>query len=322
LDFVQQAIQDDFPTVLILNRGAHYVNDTMHVNKLRYETLPIVQEWLNKCQNVYGGMKCHFFWRTSVPGHPGCATASVAAVNSSSSSFKPLYTRPNNNREQVEALVANLSNYNDHTMTYHWYDYQRQNQLALTELQSWQAAQNNNNNNNNAPFHYRIIDAYDINILRPDEHRAHDGGDCLHNCYPGKMDVYNQLLLHYLRMDRTRANVLQLQDVAHLLPKSSSRTSSSSSTGTKSVVVVVETSTPYNRTAWETAMANARKNKRSKVKNTTSNKVVVVPAAARQDGHGDQKRQDSDDDDKTKQQGKKQQQVGDDDTTTTVLLQQ
>ena len=39
---------------------------------------------------------------------------------------------------------------------------------------------------------YQVIDAYDINILRPDQHT-----DCLHSCYPGKMDVYSQLLLHF-----------------------------------------------------------------------------------------------------------------------------
>ena len=47
------------------------------------------------------------------------------------------------------------------------------------------------------------MDAYYLNVLRPDEHRAHQK-DCLHNCYPGKMDVYNRLLLHYVRMRRSR----------------------------------------------------------------------------------------------------------------------
>jgi hypothetical protein len=264
LEFLQQAIADDFPTVLILNRGAHYVNDTHHVQQLRHVVLPIVQEWWNTCRTVYG-IQCHFFWRTSVPGHPGCALPSSSSASSSSSSYTPRFTSPINNRSTMEALVANVSNYNDHTILYHWYDYQRQNQLALQELESWRrqalSAQTDKGDDDTAtvPFDYRIIDAYDINILRPDEHRAHDG-DCLHNCYPGKMDIYNQLLLHYLRMDRTRAHITQLQTVAHVLPKSgSSRTSSSMGNGTKAVV---ETSTPYDRQAWEAVMAKARNKKR------------------------------------------------------------
>ena len=47
----------------------------------------------------------------------------------------------------------------------------------------------------------RIMDAYDINIFRQDSHRGRIPltKDCLHNCHPGKVDVYNSIFLHYLR---------------------------------------------------------------------------------------------------------------------------
>ena len=74
-------------------------------------------------------------------------------------------------------------------------DYQRQNNLILEILRQGLGDDG-----------FEILDAYYLNVLRPDEHRAHQG-DCLHNCYPGKMDVYNQLLLHYLRAQRTADDV-------------------------------------------------------------------------------------------------------------------
>lgn len=55
---------------------------------------------------------------------------------------------------------------------------------------------------------HRIVDGYHINIRRPDQHY-----DCLHSCYPGKMDVYAQIMLHYLRNDRTAADVERLRSV-------------------------------------------------------------------------------------------------------------
>jgi hypothetical protein len=172
----------DFPTVLILNRGAHWVNDTRTLREFRGQ-IEEVRAWQNKCDDY--DIKCHFFWRTSVPGHPGCEN----------------YTEPVNAIDAMESLVYNLNNYNDHTITYHWYDYQKQNQLFLRELDA-------------SGLRYEVIDGYDLNILRPDLHRSHQG-DCLHNCYPGKMDVYNQLLLHFLKMQRSMEDAQSLEQRAH-----------------------------------------------------------------------------------------------------------
>lgn len=176
------SIQSTFPNVLVLNRGAHYVNDTVHLEDIRHN-LDEVRAWQRECRETYN-MKCHFFWRTSVPGHPECGN----------------FTEPVNDLALMEARVADLSFYNNRSINFHWYDYQPQNELVLKELEQ-------------AELDYQVIDAYYLNMLRPDEHRAHQG-DCLHNCYPGKMDVYSQLMLQYLLMERTQEDVQRAREVA------------------------------------------------------------------------------------------------------------
>jgi hypothetical protein len=182
LQNVTDAIASTFPTVLVLNRGAHYVNDTVLLDDIKHN-LQEVQKWLHDCDQKYH-MKCHFFWRTSVPGHPECGT----------------FSKPVNDLALMEERVANLAFYNNRSINFHWYDYQHQNELVLKEMEK-------------AGIEYNIIDAYYLNMLRPDEHRAHQD-DCLHNCYPGKMDVYNQLMLHFLRMNRSKSDVKKAEKVA------------------------------------------------------------------------------------------------------------
>lgn len=177
LENITDSIQTDFPTVLILNRGAHFQNDSALLQGIR-QNIEEVRDWFEFCQQ--GNFKCHFFWRTSVPGHPGCEN----------------FTEPVNNIESMESRVANLKLYNNQSINYHWYDYHHQNKLVLNLLKE-------------SGLEFQVIDAYELNMRRPDEHRAHQG-DCLHNCYPGKMDVYNQLLLHYLKMQRTEADADRL----------------------------------------------------------------------------------------------------------------
>lgn len=81
---------DFFPQVLVLNRGAHYANDTVLLENIR-ENLKYVKIWLNECDDL--GIKCHFFWRTTTPGHPQCQ----------------LYDGPVNNLTQMEEWVGSYS---------------------------------------------------------------------------------------------------------------------------------------------------------------------------------------------------------------------
>ena len=109
----------------------------------------------------------------SVPGHLNCQTA----------------TQPTQDLQEMEAWINNPNNYDNITINYHWYDFAHQNKLILQLL-------------SDAQLSLTVLPAYHINSLRPDLHRSHQN-DCLHNCYPGVMDVYSQLLGHFLKRERT-----------------------------------------------------------------------------------------------------------------------
>jgi GDSL/SGNH-like Acyl-Esterase family found in Pmr5 and Cas1p len=181
---ILNSISNDFPTVLILNRGAHYVNDTELLDDM-IELLPVLLNWQQSCTKTY--QRCHLFWRTTVPGHPMCED----------------YSAPVNNITIMESLVESRLSYTNETIwNYHWQDFKHQNKLVLDTFQAYSAI---------TGLQYDVIDAYEINILRPDRHRWHQN-DCLHSCYPGKMDVYNQLLLHFLSMSRSTDDVRYMID--------------------------------------------------------------------------------------------------------------
>mmetsp|Transcript_7694 Transcript_7694/g.18519 ORF Transcript_7694/g.18519 Transcript_7694/m.18519 type:complete len:481 (+) Transcript_7694:107-1549(+) len=171
LEQLDMLLNETFPLVLILNRGAHYVEDQEFLSELN-TTFAFVQKWQERCQSL--GAECPFFWRTTVPGHPGCMN----------------FSKPVTNISWMEEMIAASD------PIYHWNDFKRQNEFALDMLQSF--GLNN----------YQIMDAYHMNILRPDSHLkpSPGGGDCLHSCIPGKIDVYNRLLFHYLRMVNAKSD--------------------------------------------------------------------------------------------------------------------
>ncbi len=86
----------------------------------------------------------------------------------------------------MEKLIANSTSlYNEkHLEKWHWLDYKCQNELAqhlFTKMS----------------IDYKVIDRYDINTLHLDEHRGgKTNSDCLHGCFPGKVDTYSALLLN------------------------------------------------------------------------------------------------------------------------------
>jgi hypothetical protein len=164
-----------------VNRGAHYKGDAAYMKEWGL-ALDVVEEWLGWCDEMK--IKCHFFWRTTVPGHHHCHT----------------FKAPVNDLAAMEAHIANLSLYDVTARRWHWYDFQHQNLLVEAELKD------------RSHLPHRILDGYRINVLRPDHHTSRD---CLHSCYPGKMDLYPQLLLHYLRSDRSSADVQRLRSVVH-----------------------------------------------------------------------------------------------------------
>lgn len=180
------AVAEDFPVILILNRGAHYENDALLEAGIQ-QNIVVLQSWQATCARL--GLRCHLFWRTTVPGHPGC--------NQTLGNGDYVYQSAVNDLDRMEALIADPRQYNDISIKYHWPDFSRQNRLVETLL-----AQSN--------LSVTMLDAYELNIRRPDNHRVREH-DCLHNCYPGKVDVYSQLLLHHLKRERSEEDVTWLQ---------------------------------------------------------------------------------------------------------------
>jgi hypothetical protein len=161
------------PDVIILNRGTHYVNDTTLLSEMR-GTIQLLETYQQQYQ-PRSNKTNHFriFWRTTPPGHPRCKEFKEAV----------------NDVEAMEALVADPTGYEwpgkpPDMPKFYWWLFKGQNELVLQAF----AASN---------LSYDVIDGYDLMIRRPDLHKP--PGDCLHSCVPGKMDVYPQLFLHYLK---------------------------------------------------------------------------------------------------------------------------
>ena len=173
----------------MINRGAHYQNDTILMSRMQ-KVVEELSDWKSQCEIF--NITCHLLWRTSVPGHPNCQ--------------ENRFTKPVNDINTMEALINDRSNYNNRTIKYHWFDYQHQNEMVVDMLTKQPYF---SQEISTPPFFFEIMDAYYLNVLRPDEHRSHQG-DCLHNCYPGKMDVYSQLMLHFLKRQRKQSDIHSL----------------------------------------------------------------------------------------------------------------
>lgn len=175
LQDVSEALVEHEPTIVIMNRGAHYVPDDALVRDMR-----VLIQTMDNYTAFFPTTRV--IWRTSVPGHPSCWDHNDG---------------PDNNVQQMANLVANRSLYNFFTAggqtaeSYHWWEFQHQNQLVLEMLLS-----------SNSSSRFEVMDAYDLLLLRPDLHRGKmpQFYDCLHHCHPGPHDVYTRLLYHYLHM--------------------------------------------------------------------------------------------------------------------------
>lgn len=166
LHSVQRIAQDFFPDVLVLNRGAHYVTDQELIRHMNQTVFPQLRDWQQNCR--LHGKDCMLIWRTSVPGHPNCTQ----------------YKEPSTSLEEMEQLV------HDHGRTYHWDQFLIQNKLVLDAFK-WASS----NAKSRFNLTYAVMDAYSVNILRPDMHAG--PRDCLHTCLP-KDNTYSWLLHHMM----------------------------------------------------------------------------------------------------------------------------
>lgn len=161
------------PDIMVLNRGSWFSVDGKLLKSMK-RLGPVLQTYQETCRNA--SLDCQLIWRTTVPGHPDCRQ----------------FTEPATSIAAMEAHIANLSLYSRYGRgKFHWWDFSRQNSLVVDLLQEWVSVDN-------------IMPAYDINILRPDQHTMENRSneiDCLHNCgVSGKVTVYNQLLLQMMKL--------------------------------------------------------------------------------------------------------------------------
>ena len=176
------------PNLLILNRGAWYTKDEPYLNRIRGVLDALVEHAAQEYNHKYPPL--HVLWRTTVPGHVTCGR----------------FHHPATNVTEMEALVANTSLYSPKELTFQWQQFQHQNQLAEQAFVDVLGTTTNTTRTFNNII-WDILDAYDVNILRPDEHLVKHN-DCLHSCQPGsKTLVYNTLLLHILRRWRQQVVV-------------------------------------------------------------------------------------------------------------------
>ena len=169
---VAQKLQDHFPNVVVLNRGAHYVSDEDLLQAIN-GIIRCIAVWQARCAET--NKRCLLVWRTTVPGHPGCKSAQ----------------QPTNDRQAMERLI----DVDPRSIEWKWPLFQHQNELVENALTK-------------SNIDYEMLDAYDINILRPDAHRV-GFNDCLHNCLNSKLDVYSQILLHILQRRNWGAEISQ-----------------------------------------------------------------------------------------------------------------
>ena len=149
LHSVKKIVRDHFPDVLVLNRGAHYVPNNQLLGHLNNNLFPQLNDWQAMCELEH--KDCLLIWRTTVPGHPNCAQ----------------FTRPSDSVEEMEHIIATEDSIP--WTGFHWNETKIQNELVLKAFQIQKTAAN---------LSYEVMDAYHVNILRPDMHASKN--DCLH----------------------------------------------------------------------------------------------------------------------------------------------
>lgn len=183
LYWVDKSINQTSPDIIVINRGAHVRPDQESKNQMIHTTNSLLS-WQRRCKDK--SEDCHLIWRTTVPGHPRCWE----------------FTKPSKSIEEMEELVASAtksSSRNDSMVVswgaFNWASFKRQNEMFISLLE------------HSVPgLEFDVMPAYEISILRPDDHvllppnKTADKIDCLHSRYPGKIGVYNRLLLHVILM--------------------------------------------------------------------------------------------------------------------------
>lgn len=174
LEGIGKMLTQQFPTMIVLNTGAHYMPDEKYCARMNH-TIEWMEGWQELCRGR--NLTCPFYWRTSAPGIPNCMT----------------FTHPVNGIAEMERFVAAESpGVGGAPPFYNWEKFQHQNDIAYEMLGS-------------SALSYDVIPGYEIGIQRPDTRVSEV--DCLHSSNPAIADAENIVLLHYLRESRTEEDV-------------------------------------------------------------------------------------------------------------------
>ena len=168
---IDQMLEEQFPTMIILNTGAHYQPDNQYRGNVK-NALDKMAAWQKLCRSR--NLTCPFFWKTSVPGIPYCKN----------------FTEPVNDIHRMELHVAL-----NPIKNYKWDKFKDQNEIAMQLL-------------NESQLDYNVLDAYELGIQRPELHVSDK--DCLHSYDLAVSDAINTVLLHYLESTRTMDDVSRM----------------------------------------------------------------------------------------------------------------
>uniref|UniRef100_A0A448ZJR5 Trichome birefringence-like C-terminal domain-containing protein n=1 Tax=Pseudo-nitzschia multistriata TaxID=183589 RepID=A0A448ZJR5_9STRA len=168
------------PDVIVLNRGAHYVESSVLRMELNL-TLGRALEWQRDCDKRGGERDCLLVWRTTAPGFPDCENTPGPIGIDRQAMAKDTVSDPSHPWYQTRL--------NGHK--FHWWDFAGQNAIVEDLFQS----------RIRQGLRVSFLDFYEMAILRPDLHIGK--GDCLHYCLPGPHDAVNAVLLHEMEVARS-----------------------------------------------------------------------------------------------------------------------
>lgn len=175
LEGIDKMFSQQFPTMIVLNTGSHYMPDDQYRTRMNH-MIQQIEGWQQLCRER--NLTCPFYWRTTPPGIPHCMT----------------FTHPVNNITKMEQFVATESpGVGGSPPFYSWERFQHQNKIAYMMLRS-------------STLSYDVVPGYEIGIQRPDTRVSEN--DCLHSSNPAIADMENTVLLHYLRSSRTVEDVV------------------------------------------------------------------------------------------------------------------
>ena len=177
---IEIMLEEYFPTAIVLNVGAHYQPDDRFAMNLN-NTLRLMRGWQRMCRLL--DLSCPFFWRTTAPGIPDCAS----------------FTEPMNDVAQMQMHVTSKPMFN-------WDKFAHQNDIAMSMLSRAEEG--------GKGLNYDVIVGYEMDMQRPDR-RTCAGckrNDCLHQKYSDVADAHNAVFLHYLRSHRHAEDVARLVD--------------------------------------------------------------------------------------------------------------